>query len=229
LAELVIVIAIIAMLVALLLPALSRAKTAALHIRCKSNVRQIGVGLRLYVDEFQKYPLETFYDSTTELPSAKWKDLLFPYCGANSKVFFCPAWGQPPDWPTTYGYNCCGTDAENVEANVYPALGLGILRSRNTAVPDSLVLAPSDMLAIGDGYGGWPAGFGWPGQCGSGWHGDWRSNAVFCDGHVETSNTDRVPHYKDAASDSWLFKPDEAHAKRWNNDNQPHPETWPQN
>jgi hypothetical protein len=25
----------------------------------------------------------------------------------------------------------------------------------------------------------------------------------------------------------WTLKPNEAKAKRWNNDNQPHPETWP--
>jgi hypothetical protein len=52
-------------------------------------------------------------------------------------------------------------------------------------------------------------------------------NAVFCDDHVETSNADHIPRELDAGSGSWLFKPDEAHAKRWNNDNQPHLETWP--
>src|SRR5882672_6397543 len=54
--ELLIVIAIIAILAALLLPTLSRAKDRARTIACKNNLHQIGVALGTYCTEHQQYP-----------------------------------------------------------------------------------------------------------------------------------------------------------------------------
>src|SRR5947209_1203126 len=56
LVELLIVIGIIALLAALLLPALSAAKETGRRVRCQSNLRQIGFGMSMYVHDYGAYP-----------------------------------------------------------------------------------------------------------------------------------------------------------------------------
>src|SRR4051812_36403360 len=55
--ELLVVIATIGLLAALLLASVDQGKKSAQSAGCKSNLRQIGLALRLYVDEYNNYPL----------------------------------------------------------------------------------------------------------------------------------------------------------------------------
>ena len=75
--ELLVVIAIIVILASLLLPALSRAKSAADSAVCKSNLRQWGVGLRMHVDDFGVYP-RALGAADPAAPSLWWFNQLAP-------------------------------------------------------------------------------------------------------------------------------------------------------
>lgn len=94
--ELLVVIAIIAILAAILFPVFARARENARRSSCQSNLKQIGIGLMQYTQDFdEKFPYvvtDTVAPATPVFCSdaTLWSDSVQPYI-KSTQVFVCPS------------------------------------------------------------------------------------------------------------------------------------------
>ena len=124
--ELLVVIAIIAILAAILFPVFARARENARRASCQSNLKQIGLGIMQYTQDYDEtMPLATFGTSSFGPSQAgvswKWMDAIYPYV-KSEQIFNCPSQTLPytdtQDNFRSYAYvNPSGSAAAAAPAN----------------------------------------------------------------------------------------------------------------
>ncbi len=182
--EILVVLAIIAILSAILLPVFARAREQGRITQCKSNLHQIGLAMQQYADDNGRYP----FWLTTGLPTAGysadgpgWAYRIFPYVG-NLQLYRCPSKG-----PT-----------DGVIEDVTPADGLKQLWSVHytdyqmniylSGLPSTQVKRPANMVMLRDSSdlestNSSVYSFGYSGTPHTTHLG--RANYLFVDGHVK--------------------------------------------
>jgi prepilin-type processing-associated H-X9-DG protein len=229
--ELMVVIGIVALLAALLLAELANAKASARSIACRSNLRQIGIALNSYTHDEEQYPPYEEEDPGLLLIYA-WPAHLLSHLGSNTAVFRCPAanrdmeWTQAPNGPRKFPFNVTAYSKFSYGYNAFGVAsggGIGTGFGLGQYLPAQKVVAPSEMIALMDSDGDGtadaevkyykPLSLPMPLTPPGNRHRN-GANTLFCDGHVEWEQ-----------QRNWIARKDEI-ARRWNNDNQPHPEFW---
>ena len=89
LVELLVVIGIIALLISILLPALSSARRMGNSVKCLSSLRSMGQGYALYAGDFKQVWPVAVHEVGSRIPidvERRWPDLIYPYVGGSADV-----------------------------------------------------------------------------------------------------------------------------------------------
>ena len=129
--ELLVVIAIIAILAAILFPVFARARENARRSSCQSNLKQIGLGLLQYTQDFDEMLPGAWFGvdanpSSTTVERYKWMDAVQPYIKSD-QLFTCPSdtTSQPYSFRNGTNYGSYAINAGYEGVRLHPA-GTGI-------------------------------------------------------------------------------------------------------
>ena len=160
--ELLIVIAIIAILAGMLLPALNQARQMAFATACRSNLKQYALGLASYTSESNEYLCYGYNSSSS---ASTFNHALYPYIfnrplkldgysntkPVNVKLYQCPAAKYKHVYYTlmsSYGYNYSGVISTSPTQRI---LGYKSSTENNPPTKTGQIKQPSAVFFFGDG------------------------------------------------------------------------------
>ncbi|HEU4751864.1 MAG TPA: DUF1559 domain-containing protein [Armatimonadota bacterium] len=161
--ELLVVIAIIAILAAILFPVFAQAREAARKASCGSNVRQLGLAVRMYTQDYdERFPFGGWFPNGND-GTGEWQNTVAPYV-KNKGIYRCPSstdMDEDPANPQAWAWN----------RNPVSYLYNNQLARDRSPVPDSAVNAPADCWMLVDGHSDWggTAGVDWMGRPNTMW------------------------------------------------------------
>ena len=96
LVELLVVIGIIALLIGILMPALTRAREQANATKCGANLHSVGIALTMYVNQYNAYPGHA--SLVAGRTAAIWPTRLRLFTNGDQGVFYCPSEDPGFEW-----------------------------------------------------------------------------------------------------------------------------------
>ena len=212
--ELLVVIAIIAILAAILFPVFAKAREKARTSSCQSNLKQIGIAMVQYTQDFDEKFVKAHFDGNpagVTGAAGKWMEAIQPYC-KSTQIFDCPSKNRailnyqprvvtanatPPPNYFYSSYACNST---------YWGAGTALMSPMGPAqVSLASCQAPATCIIVIDGNGYFEVA--WDTQANQAQpdltlscpalHSAYlrhmeRANALFCDGHVKAMGMDAL-------------------------------------
>lgn len=140
--ELLVVIAIIALLAAILFPVFSRARENARKSSCANNVKQLGIGMMMYGQDYDENVFPIRIDGSTYFA---WSSLIQPYIKSR-QILLCPSTsGRQQSY--SYNFNAGGFPSRTLSDFPIPAQTIAFadaLGTTDTSLNKSLVFFTGD-------------------------------------------------------------------------------------
>ena len=205
--ELLVVISIVAILLSILMPALGRAKSMAMWLKCTNNLKQINLAIHLYLQASeQTYPCaQDPFPGDYFFWMGIWGSFVEPYLGikitsSRPSIMSCP------ENRTSFGFSYAYSMAfyhSPAQIDTMSSVGhtfMPVLVEPSIPQRSSAVAKPSRKILVGEWFSNHrPISFdqGW-------WCWEGTRNYLFVDGHVSFLEARRIRQARDGCPDAHL-------------------------
>lgn len=166
--ELLVVISIIALLIAILLPALGNARETGQNVRCLANLRQMGQGYQGYLSDYKDVhpgPNIVYSNPTSSADYIRFPVIIAYYIGVIGRMDTTP-WWYNVQYPQSFGVLRCPSDASLFNGSFYTNYGYNGYHAPSDVLPgwamngvgvqrlkSDQIINTSKLIVMGDSVG----------------------------------------------------------------------------